>query len=364
MSNIFISYNRESEGIAKALADDVEALGHIVKLDQELSGGQPWWDKILAMIRDCDVFVFVLNPEALNSTACKREYGYAADLGKPILPVLVAEGVSMNLLPSALSKIQFVDYRKQDRVAAISLAKALTSIPAFGPLPDPLPPAPEVPISYLGSLFERIETTSSLSYEEQGTLLIDLKRGLNDSKTTDDARTLLEMLRKRRDLFATVAEEIDEFLGSATKASSAPPRASEKKPTAPERSQKEETLLLPTDRKSPVRQKRGKGAILLAGIGIAAGFLALVINTTIRDYSVLYAMQNSFWYLTALGGAIAGAISGMDQRGIVAALVGMFVPFFLSAFFLSPFSIISGILMLLASPIGAIIGVYQKERRV
>ena len=35
------------------------------------------------------------------------------------------------------------------------------------------------------------------------------------------------------------------------------------------------------------------------------------------------------WYLFALGGAIAGAISGIDRRGIVAALVGMGVAVFL-----------------------------------
>ena len=140
--NIFISYNRQSKALAKTLADDIEALGHTVWFDQELSGGQVWWDKILATVRDCDVFVFVLNPEALNSTACKREYGYATDLGKPVLPVLVAEGVSVNLLPPALSQIQFVDYRKQDRDAALRLARALAAVPPTKPLPDPLPPPP------------------------------------------------------------------------------------------------------------------------------------------------------------------------------------------------------------------------------
>ena len=95
----------------------------------ELSGGQAWWDQILASIRDCDVFVFVLTPEALISTACKREFGYAADLGKPILPVLVSAGVSTNLLPPALSQIQFVDYRNQNRDATIRLARAFTTIP-------------------------------------------------------------------------------------------------------------------------------------------------------------------------------------------------------------------------------------------
>ena len=82
MTKVFISYNRESETVVRALADDIEAIGHTVWFDQGLSGGKEWWDQILASVSDCDVFVFVLDSESLDSTACKREYGYAADLGK------------------------------------------------------------------------------------------------------------------------------------------------------------------------------------------------------------------------------------------------------------------------------------------
>src|ERR1700754_2346888 len=111
MTNIFLSYNRKAEAVTKTLADDFKTLGNDVWFDQELGGGQAWWDQILARVRGCDLFVFVLAPESLDSTACKREYGYAVELGKPILPVLVSEGVSIHLLPPALSQIQFVDYR-------------------------------------------------------------------------------------------------------------------------------------------------------------------------------------------------------------------------------------------------------------
>jgi len=155
MLKTFISYSRQSEAMAKTVANDLEPLGHTVWFDQELSGGQVWWDQILASIRGCDLFIFLLDQKALDSTACKREYGYAAALGKPILPVLVAEGVSTNLLPPELSIIHFIDYRKQDRNAVLSLAKALLSIPPPKPLPDPLPPPPEVPLSFSGILARR-----------------------------------------------------------------------------------------------------------------------------------------------------------------------------------------------------------------
>jgi hypothetical protein len=64
------------------------------------------------------------------------------------VPVLTTDGgVSLNLLPPALSQIQFVDYRSKDRDAVLRLVRALTALPA--PLPDPLPAPPVVPLSYL-----------------------------------------------------------------------------------------------------------------------------------------------------------------------------------------------------------------------
>ncbi len=117
-------------------------------LDEELSGGQRWWNKILEAIRDCDAFAYILTPRSLVSTAWQREHDYAAALGKPVIPVLVAEGISTNLLPPALALIQFVDYRNRDREAALRPACAPKDPPP--PLPDLLPDPPEVHSSYLG----------------------------------------------------------------------------------------------------------------------------------------------------------------------------------------------------------------------
>ena len=51
MSNIFLSYNRKSEAVVRTLADDIEALGHNAWFDQDLSGGQAWWEQILENVR-------------------------------------------------------------------------------------------------------------------------------------------------------------------------------------------------------------------------------------------------------------------------------------------------------------------------
>jgi hypothetical protein len=209
MSRIFVSYSREDQGLVRPLVEDIKALGHSAWFDEELSGGQVWWDEVLNQIRTCDVFVLAVSAATISSTACKREYGYAEAVGKPVVPVVVTEGVSPNLLPPALSRVQLLLYLRQDRSEALRLARAIGSLPPARPLPDPLPPAPDVPISYLGQLTEKVESLSALNYDEQSALLLDLRRGIQDPETRNDSRTLLERLRKRRDLFAGIAEEID-----------------------------------------------------------------------------------------------------------------------------------------------------------
>jgi hypothetical protein len=102
MARIFVSYNRHSLDVVKTLAQDLEAAGNHVWFDQALTGGQRWWDNILANIRECEMFVFALTPESLDSHACRQELHYAGQLGKAVLPILLSDNVNVTLLPRAL----------------------------------------------------------------------------------------------------------------------------------------------------------------------------------------------------------------------------------------------------------------------
>ena len=95
---IFISYSSKNRALVEVLANDLDAMGHEVWFDKKLTGGHAWWDGILNSIRDADLFIFALTPQALDSHLCKLEYSYAAALGKRILPVPL-ETVNVNLLP-------------------------------------------------------------------------------------------------------------------------------------------------------------------------------------------------------------------------------------------------------------------------
>ena len=215
MARIFLSYSRYDADAANFIAKDLVDLNHSPWYDQELSGGQAWWEQILANIRECDFFIFILSQSSLDSAACQLEYDYATKLNCPILPLLVGDNVGFNLLPPALSQIQFLDYRKRndDRATAIiSLLKSLNSLPARSPLPTPLPTPPEVPISYLGKLAQKISFESILSREEQSQLVLDLKAGVRDPATHEDTRVLLQRMRQHPYVLASIAQEIDEIL--------------------------------------------------------------------------------------------------------------------------------------------------------
>lgn len=212
MRRVFVSYSRNNLDAVTQLIEDMHAVGIDTWHDQALTGGQRWWDNILANIRECDIFVFALSPESWDSEACKSELGYAVQLGKPILPVLVSEGININLLSPPLNEIQVTDYRRRDKEAAFALLKSINTAPPTARLPDPLPPSPRVPISYLSTLKDRIDSNDPLSSQEQITLFFELEQQLQGGHSPTETGDLLLRLRRRDDLLAKIASKIDSVL--------------------------------------------------------------------------------------------------------------------------------------------------------
>ncbi len=133
-------------------------------------------------------------------------------LGKTVLPVLVADGINMNLLPSPLNEIQVTDYRRRDKEAAFALVKSINTAAPAPPVPDPLPVSPDVPVSYLSNLQERIGSSETLNAQDQITLLFELEENLRGGRSATEIRELLLRLKRRDDLLAKVATKIDAAL--------------------------------------------------------------------------------------------------------------------------------------------------------
>jgi hypothetical protein len=209
---VFISYARKDAALADLLRQDVERAKRDAWIDRELTGGQDWWDTILGQIRQCNVFVFALSPDSLRSKACMAELHYALALGRPLLPVMVRD-VTVQLAPPEIANAQIVDYRERSVDNAFALVNALAAAPPPPALPEPLPPAPPVPMSYMNTYRERIEA-DSLTYREQSSLFVELRDHVRDDDGRETALQLLRELRRRPDIVESVAQQVDALLAN------------------------------------------------------------------------------------------------------------------------------------------------------
>ncbi len=208
---IFVSYSSRNRPQVKALVQDLENTGHDVWYDQEAAGGHEWWADILDNIRACELFIFALTPESLDSEACRREYRYAHALHKRILPVRLNATVNPASLTVELQKINFVDYFSGAEQEYRQLVRAITSLKPPVPMPEPMPDEPPVPISPLGELREKI-AARSIGVETQTYLVHELKQFLNKPATHAEALGLLQRLQNHPDMRVGVANEITTIL--------------------------------------------------------------------------------------------------------------------------------------------------------
>jgi TIR domain len=204
---VFISYARQDQAAVEALNADLERARVQVWMDEELIGGESWWDTILEQIRSCDLYIFALSPNSLGSRACKAELDYAIALSRPLLPVLIRD-VAIQLAHPAIARTQMVDYRKRSMESLFALMAVVANRPPAPPLPNPLPAAPTTPMSYMNEFRELVEAPD-LTYQKQAHLLLDLKGYLDRDEERDIALQLVRGLRQRRDISYSIAREID-----------------------------------------------------------------------------------------------------------------------------------------------------------
>ena len=204
---LFVSYARSDRGSIDSLVHDLQRAKHTVWLDDELTGGQAWWDAILDRIRTCELFVFALSPDSLRSKACQAELTYAVALDRPVLPVMVRT-VPVQIVPPVLSNAQITDYTSRTADSAVSLITAAAATPASPPLPTPLPAPPPTPLSYMNSYREQLQA-ADLSYQDQTQLVAALRRHMNDEDERAVARDLLTEFRSRPDIAESVARDVD-----------------------------------------------------------------------------------------------------------------------------------------------------------
>jgi hypothetical protein len=209
---IFVSYARRDRQVVDGLLHDVRRARHEVWVDEELTGGQAWWDTILGTIRGADLFVVALSPDWLNSKACAAELNYAVGCNRTILPIMVRR-VSPQMAPPVVANAQILDYLERTPDAAINLMTALSLVGPAHPLPHPLPQAPDVPMSYMSTYRQRLDEMN-MTLQQQSLLLSELRAHLSDDDDRDSAAELIRRLRRRGDITESIGKEIDTLLQS------------------------------------------------------------------------------------------------------------------------------------------------------
>lgn len=235
---LFLSHSSKDTTSVKTLIQDLEAARYAVWADQELAGGEIWWQEILQQIRQCDVFVLALSNNSLRSKPCMAELSYAKALDLPLVPVQIGPVENPRLLP--IAQIQIIDYRNPAATVGIALVGAIQDRAAQrGQLPDPLPEPPLIPYEYLMRLTAQIDSPV-LHPTDQVAIVAQLRESLeieDDDGVRADLTLLLSRLRCRADVTFRTANEIDAVLGQHDRTAGLTLTTSPPRPTPPHSTQ-------------------------------------------------------------------------------------------------------------------------------
>lgn len=213
---IFLSYARLDDSVVKVLAQGLEAARREIWFDHDLGGGEVWWVKILQSIRQADVVIFALSDNALHSKPCRAELDYAIALERTILPIKV--GPVANFRANPLSALQTIEFRPDDSYSAFEIIAAIDDAgKRLRPLPQVLPPEPQIPFAYIGSLSKQIDN-GELSARAQLDAVDELRKAYReetDSSVHGDILAILRSLKSKPWATLQTASEVDAVLAWA-----------------------------------------------------------------------------------------------------------------------------------------------------
>ena len=106
MKKVFLSYSRKDLKFVKQLAADLQQAGYDVWYDlSNIEGGDRWAIEIQTAIDNCDVCVTVISPHSIVSEWVEKEFLYASNTGKRVIPILLES----TTLPLWLMNIHYID---------------------------------------------------------------------------------------------------------------------------------------------------------------------------------------------------------------------------------------------------------------
>lgn len=109
-TKVFISYSRKDIYFVDVLVAALEARGYTVLIDRSaIEKGELWWQRIVDLIIECHIVVFIISPASLLSPICVKEIEHTLAMGKRIAPVMfrAAPDIPVNI---ELKERDWVDF--------------------------------------------------------------------------------------------------------------------------------------------------------------------------------------------------------------------------------------------------------------
>jgi hypothetical protein len=108
-AHLFISYSRKDGAVVRWVASRLEMSGYTVWIDRtDIVGGARWERVIPREIRNAEVVLAMLTPNAAQSEWVRREFFYALRKRIPIIPILVRPAELAPEMEKHVSKLQTV----------------------------------------------------------------------------------------------------------------------------------------------------------------------------------------------------------------------------------------------------------------
>jgi HEAT repeat protein len=88
MATVYIAYDSEDSDFAELVEGRLTKAGHSARMDSEIpDAGDAWQDKLDQAIREANVMVVIMTPEARASAYVTYEWAFALGAGMPIVPI-------------------------------------------------------------------------------------------------------------------------------------------------------------------------------------------------------------------------------------------------------------------------------------
>src|SRR5688572_4578593 len=114
MTKILISYSRKDSTIARKLIEEFKSLDLETWVDwEDIPPAVGWLEQIEQGIEQSDAFIFLISPDSVISEVCKVEVEHARKNHKRIIPIVVRDTDTKNVMP-AVRDLNWIFIREGD----------------------------------------------------------------------------------------------------------------------------------------------------------------------------------------------------------------------------------------------------------